>query len=349
MGSGRPKLARSDSGCAMTTAGTPPRPPVAHWPRLFTGWGRKCGDALKSTLWSTARDGIMQPRGGKYSTGCRSTSSAGNNRGWLPLLRRLALVSEVWVIWKNADAALAGSGDIDSAAPVSEWPLIVREFRNWAAEEHLGAVIICRHAPITMFLAALSEDGSTFYELDVSGRKYFRGATLFRAEELGSLSVMDERGFRCLRPGAQGLILLLTNGVRWGGRIDMAGLGRRRIAELLGEDPVGAEAAAARFGLPTAPARAAVAALLRGSWDRQAMLRVEAAALARALADPMILCRRARFRLLTKRRCPVANAIFYNDRQVPGDPQAWLGRVARTHDVYPDPSWTNRLPDRGTS
>ena len=43
---------------------------------------------------------------------------------WLPLLRRFTELSPRWVVWKNADAALAGVGDIDAAAPESDWPAL---------------------------------------------------------------------------------------------------------------------------------------------------------------------------------------------------------------------------------
>jgi len=253
---------------------------------------------------------------------------------WLPLVQRLTEASPRWTIWKNADAAFAGSGDIDSAAPLGDWELILREFRRWAAEHGLGPVIDCRHPPKTMFLLAVDPAGSDLLELDVSGRKYFRGGTLFRAEDLAPLTSLDERGFRCLRPGAQGLILLVTNGLRWGGRPDPGGLRKRRIPELLASDRAGVMQAARCFGFPERDVAKAVERLLSGDWDRRSMLAVEARALIRALLDPGMLARRARFRLASKRSCPVLRIVFYGDRRVPGHQGDWLREVERTHAVY---------------
>ena len=38
---------------------------------------------------------------------------------WLPLLRRLTELSPAWGVWKNADRAIAGYGDIDSISSPS--------------------------------------------------------------------------------------------------------------------------------------------------------------------------------------------------------------------------------------
>ena len=258
----------------------------------------------------------------------------GRSALWLPLVQRLTEASPRWTIWKNADAAFAGFGDIDSAAPLRDWELIVREFRRWAAENGLGPVIECRHPPKTMFLLAVDQAGSELLELDVSGRKYFRGGTLFRAEDLAPLTLLDERGFRCLRPGAQALILLVTNGLRWGGRPDPGGLRKRHVPELLASDRAGVVQAAHCFRLRERDVAKAVERLLSGGWDRRSMLAMEARALGRALLDPEILARRARFRLASKRSCPVLRVVFYGDRRIPGNQGEWLRKVERTHAVY---------------
>jgi hypothetical protein len=183
-----------------------------------------------------------------------------------------------------------------------------------------------------MFLVAVREQHE-LVELDVLERKYFRGGTLFAAERLVPLSRIDSRGFRVLRPGAQALILLLGNGVRWGGRPNPDGLRRRRIAELLSEDREGADLAARGFGLPVSLVRRVVAAVSQGRWDRPSLLLMEAWALLKAVADPFTFLRRAKFRLFSKRRCPVLRAIFYDDRELPEDVGAWLANVRRSHVV----------------
>jgi hypothetical protein len=253
---------------------------------------------------------------------------------WLPLVQRLTELCPRWTIWKNADAAFAGFGDVDSAAPLEDWDAVVQEFRRWAGANGLGPVIECRHPPKTLFLLAVDRSTSTLIELDVLGRKYFRGGTLFRAEDLPALSVLDDRGFRRLRQGAQGLILLLTNGMHWGSRPDPEGIRKRRIAELVSEDGPGAVEAARRFGLPAGAVERAVQALSADGWDRRALVTVEAAAVARALTDPSILARRVRFRVASKRTCPVLRAVFFDDRRIPRDVDRWIEGVARTHRVH---------------
>ena len=253
---------------------------------------------------------------------------------WTPLVQTLTRDFPDWTIWKNADAALAGSGDIDSAAPARDWDAIVLTFRRWAHDCGLGPVIECRHPPRTMFLAALDESRRTFLELDVLGRKYFRGGTLFRAEELVPLGQLDDRGFRVIRPAAQALILLLCNGLRWGGRPDVAGIRKRDIRALLEADLAGVREAARCLHLPERPVLAAVRALLSGEWDRPSMLKIEGSAVLRAFREPRVIASRVRFRALSKTGCPLLRVIFYGDRVIPGDAEEWLRAVRRDHPVY---------------
>jgi hypothetical protein len=252
---------------------------------------------------------------------------------WLPLLRRLTAAFPGWVIWKNADAALSGSGDVDSAASRAQWDPIVKEFRNWAEGFDLEPVVVCTHPPRTMFLLGMDRGRSTFAELDVLGRKYFRGWTLFRAEDLPPLASMDPRGFRVLRPGAQALILLVMNGARWGGRRDAEGLVKRNVPELLAEDRDGLVEAAGRFGLPVSPVRRLAESVIAGSWDRRSMLQIEGAAMAKAFSEPNILARRIQFKFVVRKHCPVLKAVFQDDRHISGDVEAWLREVSRTHTV----------------
>jgi hypothetical protein len=299
-----------------------------------------------------------------------SAGADGRAAPWVPLLRGLTEISPGWVVWKNADAALAGHGDVDAAAPAADWEPIARAFRAWATEHGLGPVIECRHPPRTLFLLAVDRDRRELVELDVLGRKYFRGWTLFRAEDLPPLAVEDPRGFRVLRPGAQAVIQLAGN-LRWGARPDRAGLRRRGVGELFAVDPEGAVEAARAFGLPVATVLRGLEAVTgagdvgsrggergrsggdgrgerrrdgrgtrrgdgRGGAGRRTLLALEASALVRAPADPAILARRIRFRLWTKHRCPALRAVFEDDRRLPADVDAWLERVRRGHPVHPE-------------
>jgi len=252
---------------------------------------------------------------------------------WLPLLQRLTEVAPGWLVWKNADAALAGHGDIDSAAPRREWDAIENEFREWARASSLGPVIVCRHIPKMLDLVALADEAETFMELDLNCGKVFRGSVLFHPEQLLPLSVVDPRGFRRLRPGAEGLLLLVFNGMDRAGRIRAHELKRRHIPDLMRQDPQGMRSAAQLFGPAHGAVLRAGERLLEDRWDRRALLEVEGWSLARAITEPDAALGRAWFRLVTKRQCPVLRAVF-GGRRLTSDRRSWLASVARTHLVY---------------
>ncbi|MEO6859748.1 MAG: hypothetical protein ABI323_14385 [Solirubrobacteraceae bacterium] len=253
---------------------------------------------------------------------------------WLDLLRSLTALSPAWMVWKNVDSALHGFGDVDSVAPRRDWPLLEREFRSWAFRHGLGPVIACPHAPNLLHLVALHRS-EPFFELDLSARKVFLGSTLFVAEDLSRLAITDGRGFRRIRPGAEGLLKLVNNGGQRDGRPNLDGLKRKRIPELLSSDPSGTRAAAFLFG----PARRSIVALasavVGGGWNRRAMLSVEAWFLGRAVLEPTSVLARIRFRR-NRAWCPVLRAVFAG-RLVPGDSVEWLHAVERHHTVHHDP------------
>lgn len=255
------------------------------------------------------------------------------SRAWLPLLRRLTERAPTWTAMKGIESALAGTGDVDSVAPTEEWAIVVREFRDWAEEYRLGPVVVCPHAPHLLHLIALDPQEAVFYELDVNRRKIFLGSTLFTPRDLFGLSLLDERGFRRLRPGAEGLFKLVQNGAKRGGRPDWNGIRRKRVIELLRADPVGVQEGARLFGAGRFPVLALAASLMRGRWNRVAMLAVEASSLARALLEPSGTAARIRFRLARK-RCPVLRTVFEGERRVPKDRVAWLEEVSRSHTIY---------------
>src|SRR5438093_5925107 len=281
--SGPPGGTGSRRPCRVAAASVHPRG-IRRWPEGVTGRGRgvDLGPGGPAMVGSGGDDPVKPEVGDRTDL-------------WLALVRRLTEVCPKWTIWKNADAAFNGLGDIDSAAPMEDWETIVLEFRRWAASRALGPVIECRHPPKTMFLLTPDRSTSTLLELDVLGRKYFRGWTLFRAEDLANLSEIDVRGFRRLRPGSQGLILLLGNGLKWGGRPDLESLRKRHVRELLEQDPEGAREAAWAFRLPRRAVASAVRSLLAGEWAVGPMWRIEASAAMRAFGEPAILAKRARF------------------------------------------------------
>jgi hypothetical protein len=250
----------------------------------------------------------------------------------LPLLRRLTEATPNWLVWKNVESAVTGFGDVDSAAPVADWPVLTDEFRQWADGFGLGPVIACPHAPNLLHLVAL-DGAAPFFEVDLVARKVFLGSTLFVPGDLLPLTEIDARGFRCTRPGTEGLIKLINNGARRNGRPNEEGLHAKQIPELLARDPAGVrETARLLFG----PARRAVLdlsdAVVAGSWDRRAMLALQGWFLVRAVGEPASVAARIRFRA-NRAKCPVLMAVF-SGRRVPGDARAWLNRVMRDHEVF---------------
>lgn len=254
---------------------------------------------------------------------------------WLPLLRRITEACPEWLSWKNVESALTGVGDVDAVAPGDSWDRITLEFRRWAVEYGLGPVIECPHAPFLRHLVALSPERPEFYELDLNRRKIFLGSTLFLPGDLLPLTIVDERGFRRLRPGAEGVLKLIQNGAHRSGRPNAKGLQAKRVRELLLEDPEGVHACGRLFGRARGAILRASDALAADSWDRPAILTVEAWCLLRAILEPQGVLARVRFRV-NRRRCPVLAAVVTGHRRVPPDRERWLADVATTHIVHRD-------------
>ncbi len=253
---------------------------------------------------------------------------------WLPLLRRLTELSPDWIVWKNADRALGEDGDVDSVAPRPLWPAVEDLFRGWASDNALGPVGVCRHFANVPIFVAVPPGEPTLLELDVRTGKVWRGASLFTLEDLRPLAEIDPRGFRRVRPGAEGLFKLLLNGVRGTGGPDWPALREKRVAELLRADPEGARLAAGLLGWASGPAIRAAERVAAGGWDRPAMTGVMAWALAGAGRDPGVFAQRVRFRAelsKTVARCPLLTTIWYHDRRIPADRAEWLSRVAAAH------------------
>jgi hypothetical protein len=252
---------------------------------------------------------------------------------WLPLIRRLTEASSSWLVWKNVDSALDGEGDIDSAAAPADWDALEEQFLQWARELDLLPVALCRHIPGGRNLIAAPIGSNTFFELSIKHDKAFRGSTLFVLDDLLAMSEQDERGFRKLRPGAEGLLKLVLNGSKWFGRPDVEGLKSKHVRELLASDPEGVAIASHVFGRAGGAARELAQAVVDGHWNRRAMGMIEARALANGLRHPSVMARRAWFRLTAQQRCPVVYAIGHG-RIVAEPRDAWLADVARTHVLY---------------
>ena len=253
---------------------------------------------------------------------------------WLTLLRRLTEVAPRWAVWKNADFALAGEGDIDSVAPRMDWPLIAREFRSWAALNDLGPVFACTHIPIGVEIVAVPPTSETLVELGAKARRIFRGSTIYTAEDFVPFMEMDGRGFRRLRPGAEGLFKLILGGLRRNGLPLWDQLIAKNVPDLLRHDPEGVRAAAHILGVARAPGVAAAEAVARGEWDRAAVLFVQARSLVKCALEPEMLARKLHYQTVVKRRCPFLRVLFKEHRRIPADRDRWLREVAQEHRLW---------------
>ena len=250
---------------------------------------------------------------------------------WLSLMREVTARFPSWAVWKNAESALHGHGDIDSFAHPRDWPSIETVFLDWVREHGLGPPIICRHVPQGPHFVTLDPHSDYLLQFDVKVRATFRGCTLMDVADLQTLSKMDDRGFRGIRPGAEGVIKLLYNGMDPGGVPNPGGLQDKRIPDLLSQDPVGADMACELVGSAAPRLRRAVAALLDGGWDQSSLVAVERWAKRKALTEPGVALSRIWFNAVPLRRCPVLEVIRRHDRRVPEDRTEWLRRVARGH------------------
>jgi hypothetical protein len=252
---------------------------------------------------------------------------------FLDLAGRLTARHPRWVLLKGIDSALHGSGDLDSAAPGQDWPVIEETFRGWASDHGLSPVIVCRHGAIGRILIAFEPGAREMLELDLLRSRSWRGSRLFEATDLLAHATLRDPGYRVVRPGVEGVLKLLWHGVRRGGGGDPGRLAAKNVIPLLREDPDGVTAGVDLLPHGRREVQHLVDACLSGRWDRPAALRLEARYVAESLRRPLDLARGLRFRLVTTRRCPVFVTMMRGGRRVPGEFDDWLGLVARSHDV----------------
>jgi hypothetical protein len=244
---------------------------------------------------------------------------------WLPLLRRLTSETSTWAVWKSAASAFAGDGDVDAMAVESEWPVIAREFRNWARDLGADPVIRCTHFPGLLILVACWGHAPTrLLQLDVYSRHLFRGVEVATPQELLPFTETEESGYRRLRPGAEGLLLLLR-GMRRGGRAVAPGA-RERIRALLQRDPAGAARLALLLGFPMS----ALADFESGGWDRRSCLEFELRVVSMLVRRPadLLACLALDYRRF--RGCALVE-LLERTRRVETDRSEWLPAIEKTH------------------
>ena len=254
-------------------------------------------------------------------------------RPWLLLARRLTSSAPTWGVWKRPNSALEGEGDIDAVASEEDWGTVVDEYRSWASEQAFDPVLVCRHVPGLLILVACEdEQPGGLVQMDVYSDLVFRGARLLRASDLQALMRVDPRGFRRLRPGAEGVLLLLAEAVRRGSKPpDPATV--NEIAALLREDPEGAEETAGAIGPRGRHLLAGAQALAGGGWDRRELALFELKSAARLLGHPVELATCVVRDVRGLRPCAVVTALEA-ERGIPGDRDQWLEQVRRSHAVY---------------
>jgi hypothetical protein len=257
------------------------------------------------------------------------TGVADRSGPWLALLGRLAASVPGAAVHGDVGEGFAGEGDVDLVAPAAALGDVEDAFRAWADEVGLRPVFSCRHREGALVLVALGAPGEPLWELEVRFERYFKGWTMWRAEDLGGWTSIGAAGYRRLRPGVAGLLKLVPNGLRAGGRPKWPPAKRARVAERLRADPEGVRAAAALLGPVRGAAERAAAAMARGEWDRRAAATVEAWALARGMAELPTLVRRVRAR--AGGTCELLATVSRHRGLVPGDPRAWAARVAADH------------------
>lgn len=249
---------------------------------------------------------------------------------WIPLLHRLSSSSKNQAVLKNIEAGLSGEGDVDFIAPRVEWEGIRILFESWAKEMGLGPVIACRHVPSALFLLAVDRSVPDFLQLDVRDRITFRGATVFESSDAAHLMEMDARGFRRLRPGAEGLFKLVVNATGPTGRPKPRILEKENVIDLLRSDPEGVlSAASSIFARVEESVLTGARAAIEGSWKRRAMATVEAWYVLKILGDPRTAGLRLRARR-AKNECEVMRTSLGSARRIPGDVDLWLEEVARS-------------------
>jgi hypothetical protein len=241
---------------------------------------------------------------------------------WIPLLQHLTNLSQGWGVLKNLDSALSGRGDIDSVSPSQDREVLLRGFRDWAKDNKYAPVFTCMHVPDVVVTVAV-RDRRELVELDLCERQIYRGSELFHAPQLEPLMIMDDRGFRRVRAGAEGLLLLVLLGVRYGGRPARQTLQRKGVIQLMRSDPEGVEAATLLFGAARGAASRLATAACGNGWARLPALWVEMRAAVLSLRNPRLLASRAEFRLRRRRECVIL-PILRRGRYIEGDVDSWI-------------------------
>src|SRR5205823_2279171 len=149
-----------------------------------------------------------------------------------------------WVLVKNVQSALSGTGDIDSAAPAADWTAVTAAAAAWAEAEHLGPVLACDHILGTLVIAVVEPgEPATLTQIDVLDHRLVRGRIVLRAEDLLRSAELDAAGYRRVTSGAEAVARLLLD--EWTPAAPApTAAAVEELVRLLRSDPDGARAVA---------------------------------------------------------------------------------------------------------
>lgn len=252
--------------------------------------------------------------------------------GRADLLRELSERFPSFAVWKKLERTIEGQGDVDAVAPAPAWQDIGDVFGEWAFSRGYRALVGCRHVPGVLLLMAVDPSEVILSELDLCDTFYWRGGRFATATQLAPVLAEGVHGIRVARPGAQGLFLLVMNGLRRGGRVDRAALHDQGVSQLIASDREGVDRTAASLGRIGSALRPLAVAVAEGGWDRSAALRAEALGVMNAAKAPVDLVRRLSFRLRADRSCPIVIATRDGPRGR-DDIERWLTTPSPFHAV----------------
>jgi thymidylate kinase len=249
---------------------------------------------------------------------------------WAALLAELDSVAPQIGVWKNADDALRGRGDVDYSAPRECWPEIHAVFRIWADTYGFESVPPCLHRPGAMYLVALDRSNGRLMQLDVRERLTSGGSDVIDAKRLGGLLVYEGRPFKTLPTGAEAALKLLLTCIDRRGRIREDCWADESVATGIATDFPGALGATSRIRNGRRAASRLVESIRSGSPDHGAARAFRRDSRLAALREPGRFPEHALYRV-QRRQCPLLRWVLSHGQQLPPDPDGWIGEARRAH------------------
>jgi hypothetical protein len=252
---------------------------------------------------------------------------------WLPLLHSLNDVPS-WIVFKNAESAFDGYGNIDSLAAHRHHSEITQRFVTWARDLGLGPIVSCSHRFGGPKLVVADGATSSLLMLDVLRERPFRGSPLLTVQMAHQLAVESDWGFRRVRPGSEGMTKLLLNAMRRNGQPNQNALIQKCIPQLIKNDFQGVSEMAGLFPVIQTPLMRLARAASLLAWDRTSANAIQTWFGMRSLGYPDIAAGRIWHQNGTPAACPLRRL---KGRRIPAaiDSGEWLTRVAamRGHEI----------------